>query len=65
MIKDTGGDVATVQTAAELIQEGRVKEKVIRDPVRRGLVHGREHLAQHFSVTCSRISLPEPNGMLE
>jgi hypothetical protein len=25
----------------------------------------REHLAQHFSVTYSRIGLPEPYGALE
>jgi hypothetical protein len=25
----------------------------------------REHLAQHFSVTYSRIGLPEPYGTLE
>ena len=105
--------VAKVHTAADLARSGRVKENVIRDQVRRGLVYGwyflpadltrsgfpesvvnlrdlhtvpialleglqsqgkhvgrlmtpyREHLAQHFSVTYSRIGLPEPYGTLE
>jgi hypothetical protein len=105
--------VAVVHEAADVVQEGRVKEKVIRDHVRKGQVYGwyflpadptrpgfleslvdlrdlhtvpmalleglqaqgkhvgrlvtpyREHLAQHFSVTYSRIGLPEPYGTLE
>jgi hypothetical protein len=100
--------VAVVHDAANLVRTGRVKEKFIRDNVRRGQVYGwyflpahascpgfpeslvdlrdlhtvpralleglrdrgkfvcrlitpyREHLAQHFSVTYSRIGLPEP-----
>jgi len=102
--------VAVVHDAAHLVQTGRVKEKFIRDNVRKGQVCGwcflpahtscpglpeslvdlrdlhtvplallkglrdqgklvcrlitpyREHLAQHFSVTYSRIGLPEPYG---
>ena len=105
--------VASVHEAADVVQEGRVKEKVIRDHVRKGQVYGwyflpadptrpafpeslidlrdlhtvpialleglqargkhvgrlmtpyREHLAPHFSVTYSRIGLPEPYGTLE
>jgi hypothetical protein len=105
--------VAVVHDAAELVKTGRVKEKFIRDNVRRGQVYGwyflpahdscpgfpeslvdlrdlhtvpralleglrdqgklvcrlitpyREHLAQHFSVTYSRIGLPEPYGTVE
>jgi hypothetical protein len=105
--------VAKIHTAADLVRTGRVKEKVIRDHVRKGQVYGwyflpadltrsgfpeslvdlrdlhtvplalleglqargkhvgrlmtpyREHLAQHFSVTYSRIGLPEPYGTLE
>ena len=105
--------VAVVHDAADLVQTGRVKEKFIRDNVRRGQVYGwyflpahascpgfpeslvdlrdlhtvprslleglrdqgkfvcrlitpyREHLAQHFSVTYSRIGLPEPYGTVE
>jgi hypothetical protein len=105
--------VARTQAAADLVRTGRVKEKVIRDHVRKGQVYGwyflpadltrsgfpeslvdlrdlhtvplalleglqasgkhvgrlmtpyREHLAQHFSVTYSRIGLPEPYGTLE
>ena len=105
--------VAVVHDAAELVRTGRVKEKFIRDNVRRGQVYGwyflpahascpgfpeslvdlrdlhtvpralleglrdqdrlvcrlitpyREHLAQHFSVTYSRIGLPEPYGTAE
>jgi hypothetical protein len=105
--------VAVVHDAASLVQTGRVKEKFIRDNVRRGQVYGwyflpahascpdfpeslvdlrdfhtvpralleglrdrgklvcrlitpyREHLAQHFSVTYSRIGLPEPYGTEE
>jgi hypothetical protein len=105
--------VAVVHTAAGLVQSGRVKERFIRDNVRKGQVYGwyflpahptcpgfpeslvdlrdlhtvplalleglrdqgkhvcrlmtpyREHLAQHFSVTYSRIGLPEPYGTLE
>jgi len=102
--------VAVVHNAAQLMQTGPVKEKFIRDNVRKGQVYGwyflpahpscpgfpeslvdlrdlhtiprtlleglrdqgmlvtrlttpyREHLAQHFSVTYSRIGLPEPYG---
>ena len=102
--------VAVVHDAAQLVQSGRVKEKFIRENVRKGQVYGwyflpahtscpgfleslidlrdlhtvprplleglrdrqklvcrlstpyREHLAQHFSVTYSRIGLPEPYG---
>ena len=102
--------VAVVHNAAHLVQTGRVKEKFIRDNVRKGQVYGwyflpahascsgfpeslvdlrdlhtvpralleglrdqgklvcrlitpyREHLAQHYSVTYSRIGLPEPYG---
>ena len=102
--------VAVVHEASDLVQTGRVKEKFIRDNVRKGQVYGwyflpahpscpafpeslvdlrdlhtvpralleglqsqgkhvcrlitpyREHLAQHFSVTYSRIGLPEPYG---
>jgi hypothetical protein len=102
--------VGVVHNAAHLVQTGRVKEKFIRDNVRKGQVYGwyflpahascpgfpeslvdlrdlhtvpralleglrdqgklvcrlitpyREHLAQHFSVTYSRIGLPEPYG---
>ena len=105
--------VAVVHNAAHLVQTGRVKEKFIRDNVRKGQVYGwyflpahtscpgfpeslvdlrdlhtvpralleglrdqgklvcrlitpyREHLAQHFSVTYSRIGLPEPYGTVE
>jgi hypothetical protein len=105
--------VAKVHAAADLVRTGRVKEKIIRDHVRKGQVYGwyflpadiarpefpeslidlrdlhtvpkalleglqtrgkhvgrlvtpyREHLAQHFSVTYSRIGLPEPYGTLE
>lgn len=105
--------VALVHDAGELVRTGRLKEKIIRDSVRRGQVHGwyflpahescprlpeslvdlrdlhtlprtlleglrdqgrhvcrlvtpfREHLAQHFSVTYSRIGLPEPYGTLD
>jgi len=105
--------VAVVHDAAHLVQTGRVKEKFIRDNVRKGQVYGwyflpahvscpqfpeslvdlrdlhtvprtlleglrdggkhvcrlmtpyREHLAQHFSVTYSRIGLPEPYGTKE
>lgn len=105
--------VAVVHDAADLVQTGRVKEKFIRDNVRRGQVYGwyflpahascpgfreslvdlrdlhtvprplleglrdqgklvcrlitpyREHLAQHFAVTYSRIGLPEPYGTME
>ncbi len=105
--------VAKIHAAADLVRTGRVKEKVIRDHVRKGQVYGwyflpadltrpglpeslvnlrdlhtvpitileglqargkhvgrlitpyREHLAQHFSVTYSRIGLPEPYGTLE
>ena len=111
--KTTRVVVAAVHEAVDLVQEGRVKEKVIRDHVRKGQVYGwyflpadttrpgfpeslvdlrdlhtvpialleglqargkhvgrlitpyREHLAQHFSVTYSRIGLPEPYGTLE
>lgn len=111
--KTTRVVVAAVHTAANLVRDGRVKEKVIRDQVRKGQVYGwyflpadlsrpgfpealvdlrdlhtipialleglqargkhigrlitpyREHLAQHFSVTYSRIGLPEPYGTLE
>jgi hypothetical protein len=100
--------VAVIHDAAGLVRTGRVKEKFIRDNVRKGQVYGwyflpahsscpgfpeslvdlrdvhtvpralleglrdkgklvcrlttpyREHLAQHFSVTYSRIGLPEP-----
>jgi hypothetical protein len=99
--------VAVVHNAANLVQTGRVKERFIRDNVRKGQVYGwyflpahasclgfpeslvdlrdlhtvprglleglrdqgklvcrlitpyREHLAQHFSVTYSRIGLPD------
>ncbi len=102
--------VAVVHQAQYLVETGRVKEKFIRDNVRKGQVYGwyflpahascpgfpeslvdlrdlhtmprslleglrdqgkhvcrlitpyREHLAQHFSVTYSRIGLPEPYG---
>ncbi len=102
-----------VHNAAHLVQTGRVKEKFIRDNVRKGQVYGwyflpahascpgfpeslvdlrdlhtvpralleglrdqgklvcrlitpyREHLAQHFSVTYSRIGLPEPYGTVD
>jgi hypothetical protein len=105
--------VAVVHDAAQLVQTGRVKEKFIRDHVRKGQVYGwyflpahptcpdfpeslvdlrdlhtvpralleglrdrgkhlcrlmtpyREHLAQHFSVTYSRIGLPEPYATVE
>ncbi len=105
--------VAVVHDAADLVRAGRVKEKFIRDNVRKGQVYGwyflpahpscpgfpeslvdlrdlhtvpralleglrdrgkhvcrlvtpyREHLAQHFSVTYSRIGLPEPYGTQE
>jgi hypothetical protein len=105
--------VAVVHDAAELVRTGRVKEKFVRDNVRRGQVYGwyflpahpscpglpeslvdlrdlhtvpralleglrdegrlvcrlitpyREHLAQHFAVTYSRIGLPEPYGTVE
>ena len=105
--------VAVIHEAAHLVQTGRVKEKFIRDNVRKGQVYGwyflpahpacpafpeslvdlrdlhtvpralleglqdqgkhvcrlitpyREHLAQHFSVTYSRIGLPEPYGTAE
>jgi len=105
--------VAVVHVAVHLVETGRVKEKFIRDNVRRGQVYGwyflpahptcplfpeslvdlrdlhtvpralleglqdrgkyvcrlitpyREHLAQHFSVTYSRIGLPEPYGTAE
>ena len=105
--------VAVVHNAADLVQTGRVKEKFIRDNVRKGQVYGwyflpahssyegfseslvdlrdihtmpralleglrdqgklvcrlttphREHLAQHFSVTYSRIGLPEPYATAE
>jgi hypothetical protein len=105
--------VAVVHDAGELVRTGRLKEKFIRDQVRRGQVYGwyflpahescpgfpeslvdmrdlhtvpralleglrdqghlvcrlitpyREHLAQHFSVTYSRIGLPEPYGTVE
>jgi hypothetical protein len=105
--------VAVVHDAAHLVQTGRVKEKFIRDNVRKGQVYGwyflpahasfpefpeslvdlrdlhtvpravleglrdqgkhicrlvtpyREHLGQHFSVTYSRIGLPEPYGTVE
>ncbi|QEH36191.1 hypothetical protein OJF2_47510 [Aquisphaera giovannonii] len=105
--------VAVVHDAGELVRTGRVKEKFIRDNVRRGQVYGwyflpahdscpsfpeslvdlrdlhtiplallrglkargkhvcrlvtpyREHLAQHFSTTYSRIGLPEPYGTLD
>ncbi len=100
--------VAVVHNAAHLVRSSRVKERFIRDNVRKGQVYGwyflpshpscpgfpeslvdlrdlhtvprplleglrdqgklvcrlstpyREHLAQHFSVTYSRIGLPEP-----
>ena len=99
--------VAVIHDAGDLVRTGRVKEKFIRDNVRKGQVYGwyflpahescpefseslvdlrdlhtvprtlfeglrdqgkhvcrlvtpyREHLAQHFSVTYSRIGLPE------
>ena len=102
--------VALVHDAGELVRTGRLKEKFVRDHVRKGQVYGwyflpahetcphfpeslvdlrdlhtvprtlleelrdqgkqvcrlvtpyREHLAQHFSVTYSRIGLPEPYG---
>ena len=105
--------VAVVHDASELVRAGRVKEKFIRDNVRKGQVYGwyflpahascpsfpeslvdlrdlhtipralleglrdrgkhvcrlvtpyREHLAQHFSVTYSRIGLPEPYATRE
>jgi hypothetical protein len=105
--------VAVLHEAAHLVQTGRVKEKFIRNNVRKGQVYGwyfllshpacpafpeslvdlrdlhtvpralleglqdqgkhvcrlitpyREHLAQHFSVTYSRIGLPEPYGTAE
>jgi hypothetical protein len=111
--KTTRVVVAAVHEAVDLVQSGRLKEKVIRDHVCKGQVYGwyflpadmtrvgfpeslvdlrdlhtvpmalleglqargkhvgrlmtpyREHLAQHFSVTYSRIGLPEPYGTLE
>ena len=105
--------VSVVHDADHLIQTGRVKEKFVRDNVRKGQVYGwyflpthatcpgfpeslvdlrdlhtvpralleglrdqgkhvcrlmtpyREHLAQHFSVSYSRIGLPEPYGTVE
>jgi hypothetical protein len=111
--KTTRVVVASVHEAVDLVQEGRIKENVVRDHVRKGQVYGwyflpadltrpgfpeslvdlrdlhtvpmalleglqergkhvgrlmtpyREHLAQHFSVTYSRIGLPEPYGTLE
>jgi hypothetical protein len=108
--KTVRATVAVVHDAAHLVQTGRVKDKFIRDHVRKGQVYGwyflpahascpgfpeslvdlrdlhtvprsllealrdqgklvcrlttpyREHLAQHFSVTYSRIGLPEPYG---
>jgi hypothetical protein len=105
--------VAVVHNAGHLVQTGRLKEKFIRDNVRKGQVYGwyflpahescpelpeslvdlrdlhtvprtlleglrdrgkhicrlvtpyREHLGQHFSVTYSRIGLPEPYGTVE
>lgn len=105
--------VAKIHAAADLVRTGRVKERVIRDNVRKGQVYGwyflpadltrpglpeslvdlrdlhtvpmtlleglqsrgkhvgrlitpyREPLAQHLSVTDSRIGLPEPYGTLE
>jgi hypothetical protein len=105
--------VAVVHDADHLIRTGRVKEKFVRDNVRKGQVYGwyflpahatcpgfheslvdlrdlhtvpralleglrdqgkhvcrlmtpyREHLAQHFSVSYSRIGLPEPYGTVE
>ena len=111
--KTLRGTVAVVHDAAQLVQTGRVKEKFVRDNVRKGQVYGwyflpahatcptfpeslvdlrdlhtvpralleglrdqgkhvcrlmtpyREHLAQHFSVTYSRIGLPEPYGTME
>jgi hypothetical protein len=105
--------VAKIHAAADLVRSGRVKEKFVRDNVRKGQVYGwyflpadmtrpgfpeslvdlrdihtvpralleglqgrgkhvgrlitpyREHLAQPFSVTYSRIGLPEPYGTLE
>jgi hypothetical protein len=104
---------AVVHAAVDLVQTGRVKEKFIRENVRKGQVYGwyflpahatcpvfpeslvdlrdlhtmplalleglrdqgkhigrlmtpyREHLAQPFSVTYSRIGLPEPYGTVE
>jgi hypothetical protein len=100
--------VGLVHSARELVEGGILKESLIRDQIRRGLVYGwyflpaasppldfpesivdlrdlhtipkailnlliaegkrlcriqtpyREHLAQHFAVTYSRIGLPEP-----
>lgn len=105
--------VALVHDAGELVRTGRLKEKFVRDHVRKGQVYGwyflpahetcphfpeslvdlrdlhtvprtlleelrdqgkqvcrlvtpyREHLAQHFSVTYSRIGLPEPYGTVD
>jgi hypothetical protein len=105
--------VAVVHEATHLVQIGRVKEKFVRDHVRKGSVYGwyflpthasfpefpeslvdlrdlhtvprtlleglrdqgkhvcrvltpyREHLAQHFSATYSRIGLPEPYDTVE
>ena len=105
--------VALVHDAGALVRTGRLKERFIRDQVRKGQVYGwyflpadescpgfpeslvdlrdlhtvprtlleglrdegrlvcrlitpyREHLAQHFSVTYSRIGLPEPYGTVE
>jgi len=105
--------VAVIHDAGDLVRTGRVKEKFIRDNVRKGQVYGwyflpahesypgfpeslvdlrdlhtvprtlleglrdqgkhvcrlvtpyREHLAQHFSVTYSRIGLPEPYATQE
>jgi hypothetical protein len=110
MRKTARAIVAVVHQAQYLVETGRVKEKLIRDNVRKGQVYGwyflpahascpgfpeslvdlrdlhtmprsllerlrdqgkhvcrlitpyREHLAQHFSVTYSRIGLPEPYG---
>jgi hypothetical protein len=41
--------VAVVHTAADLVQTGRVKEKFIRDNVRRGQVYGWYFLPAHAS----------------
>lgn len=105
--------VAKIHAASDLVRSGRVKEKFVRENVRKGQVYGwyflpadvtrprfpeslvdlrdlhtvprtlldglqaqgkhvgrlitpyREHLAQHFSVTYSRIGLPEPYATLE
>src|SRR5579883_865979 len=102
--------VGLVHSARELVDRGILKESLIRDQIRRGLVYGwyflpaapppldvpesvvdlrdlhtvpkgilkllitdgkricqiqtpyREHLAQHFAATHSRIGLPEPYG---